>query len=121
MNVLYSPRMPENTVGVVFTQNARKHCRGWLECVFRPCYRYKKHTKPSSWPINLNLCPASWLRVTALTTLMASIYPSLFHCLCTYPTPLIWHIYIKRRVNLFNNICISMIRCNLQWLPFILT
>ena len=53
MNVSYSPRMPENTVG------------GWLECVSRPCYRYKKHTKPPSWPINLNLCPASWLRVTA--------------------------------------------------------
>ena len=53
MNVLYSPRKPENTVG------------RWLECVFRPCYRYKKHTKPPSWPINLNLCPASWLRVTA--------------------------------------------------------
>ena len=49
MNVLYSPRMPENTVG---------------GCVLRP-YRYKKHTKPPSWPINLNLCPASWLRVTA--------------------------------------------------------
>ena len=44
----------------VFTQNARKH-----GCVLRPCYRYKKHTKPPSWPINLNLCPASWLRVTA--------------------------------------------------------
>ena len=47
MNTYYSPRMPENTVG------------GWLECVFRPCYMYKKHTKPPSWPINLNLCPAS--------------------------------------------------------------
>ena len=53
MNVLYSPRMPENTVV------------GWFERVFRPRYRYKKHTKPPSWPINLNLCPASWLRVTA--------------------------------------------------------
>ena len=42
---MYSPRMAENTVG------------GWLECVFRPCYRHKKHTKPASWPINLNLCP----------------------------------------------------------------
>ena len=51
MSVLYSPRIPENTVG---------------GCVLRPCYRYKKHTKPPSWPINLNLCPASWLRVTAL-------------------------------------------------------
>ena len=50
MNVLYSPRMPEKTVG---------------GCVLRSCYRYKKHAKPPSWPINLNLCPASWLRVTA--------------------------------------------------------
>ena len=49
MNVLYSPRMPENPAG------------GWLECVFRPCYRYKKHTKPPSWPLNLNLCPTFWL------------------------------------------------------------
>ena len=47
MNVLYSPRMTENTV------------RGWLECVFRPCYR------PPSWPMNMKLCPASWFRVTA--------------------------------------------------------
>ena len=53
MNALYSLRMPENTVG------------GWLKCVFRPCYRYKKHNKPASWPINLNFCPSSWLRVTA--------------------------------------------------------
>ena len=49
MNVLYSPRMPENTAG------------GWLECVLRPWYRYKKLSKPRSWPINLNLCPSSWL------------------------------------------------------------
>ena len=39
MNVLYSPRTPENTVG------------GWLECVFRPCCMCKKHTKPQSWRI----------------------------------------------------------------------
>ena len=25
----------------------------------------KKHTEPPPWPIALNLCPASWLRVTA--------------------------------------------------------
>ena len=51
----------------VSTQNARNTVGGWLKCrgVFRPCFRYKKHTKPPSWPINLNLCPASWLRVTA--------------------------------------------------------
>ena len=49
MNVLYLPRMQENTVG------------GWMECVFKPCYRYKKHTKPPSWTMNFNLCPASWL------------------------------------------------------------
>ena len=30
MNVLYSPRMPENTVGE------------WYECVLRPCYRFEK-------------------------------------------------------------------------------
>ena len=43
MNVLYSPRMPENTVG------------GWLECVFRPCYRYKKPTKSLSCIIESQL------------------------------------------------------------------
>ena len=25
----------------------------------------KKHTNPPPWPINLNLCSLSWLRVTA--------------------------------------------------------
>ena len=66
MNVLYSPRMSENTAG------------GWLECVFRPCYRYKKHTKPPSWPINLNICPSSWLRVTARLTSWPPYTPASF-------------------------------------------
>ena len=50
----------------VFPKNAKNTVGdGWN--VFRPCYtcRYKKQTKPPSWPINFNLCPASWLRVTA--------------------------------------------------------
>ena len=66
MNVLYSHRLPETTVG------------GWLECVFRPCYRYKKHTKIPSWPINLSLCPASWLRVTARLPSWPSYTPASF-------------------------------------------
>ena len=76
----------------VFTQNARKH----LERVFRPCHRYKKHTmKPPPWPIDLNLCPASWLRVTAgllLRPTYTSVYPSLFHYQYTYPRPVVWYI-----------------------------
>ena len=58
------------------TQNARIHLRGWLERVFRPCYRYKKYTKPRPWPIDLNLCPATWLRVTAGLPLRPSYTPA---------------------------------------------
>ena len=89
MNVLYSPRMPENTVG------------GWLECVFRPCYRYKKHTKPPSWPINLNLCPASWLRVTARLSSWPPYTSASFTAYAHIPG--LWYgIYINRCVNLYN-------------------
>ena len=62
----------------VSTQNARKHLGVWLERVFRPCHRYKKHTKPPPWPINLNLCPASWLRVTARLLLRPPYTPASF-------------------------------------------
>ena len=89
MNVLYLPRMPENTVG------------GWLECVFRPCYRYMKHTKPPSWPINLNFCPASWLRVTARLPSWPPYTPASFTAYDHIPG--LWYgIYINTRVNLYN-------------------
>ena len=66
----------------VFTQNARNTVGGWLKCrgVFRPCFRYTKHTKPPSWPIN-NLCPASWLRVTARLVFahgLLEVHPAFF-------------------------------------------
>ena len=50
----------------VFTQNARKHCRGdgWNVCLGH-VIDIKKHTETPPRPIALNLCPASWLRVTA--------------------------------------------------------
>ena len=62
----------------VSTQNASKHLGGWFECVFRPCYKCKKHTKPPPWSIDLNLCPASWLRVTAGLLLMPPYTPASF-------------------------------------------
>ena len=62
----------------VCTQNARKHLGGWLEHVFRPCYRNKKHTKPPPWHIYLNLCPASWRRVTAGLPLSPPYTPASF-------------------------------------------
>ena len=40
---------------LVFTQNARKHCNGILGMCVKPCYRYKKHTKHPSFPINFVL------------------------------------------------------------------
>ena len=89
MNVLYSPRMPENTVG------------GWLECVFRPCYRYKKYTKPRSWPINLNLCPVSWLRVTAQLLSWPPYTPASFTAYA-HISGLWYGMYTNRRVNLYN-------------------
>ena len=89
MNVLYSPRMPENTAG------------GWLECVFRPCYRYKKHTKPPSWPLNLNLCPTLWLRVTARLPSWSPYTPASF--IPHTHIPGLWYgIYTNRCVNLYN-------------------
>ena len=86
---LYSLRMPKNTAG------------GWLECVFRPCYMYKKHTKPPSWPINLNLCPSPWLRVTARLSSWPPYIPASFIAYTHIPG--LWYgIYINRRVNLYN-------------------
>ena len=67
MNVLYPPRVLENRV-----------LEEWLECVFRPCYRYKKHTKLPPWPIDLNLCSASCLRVTAGLPLRPPYTPAAF-------------------------------------------
>ena len=96
MNVLFPPRIPI------------KYFRGgWLECVFRPCNRYKKHTKPLPWPKDLNLCPASWLTVTAglpsrLLYTQASFLPRY-----TYPRPL-EQLFIQTSESL-------------KWLPFILT
>ena len=89
MDILYSLRMPENTAG------------GWLECVFRPCYTYKKHTKPPSWPINLNLCPSSWLKVTARLPSWPPYSPASFIAY-THIQGLWYGIYINRRVNLYN-------------------
>ena len=59
MNVLDQPEC-QNCLLLTINGECQEH-------VFRPCYRYMcmKHTKPLSWPINLNLCPSSWLRVTA--------------------------------------------------------
>ena len=79
MNVVYSRRMPENTVG------------GWLECVCRTCY--KKHTKPPHWAINLNLCLASWLRVTARLSSWPPYTPASFTAYAHSPG--LWYgIYI---------------------------
>ena len=85
----------------VSTQNARKHVGGWLECVFRSCYRYKKHIKPPPWPIDLNLCPASWLRVTAGLLLWPPYTPASFTAYTHIPC--LWYgIYIYRHLNLYN-------------------
>ena len=86
MNFLYSPRMPKNT------GDGKNLCLG---------HRYKKHTKPPSWLINLNLCTALWLRVTARLPSWPPYTPA---SLTTYAlTPGLWYgIYINRRVNLYN-------------------
>ena len=79
----------------VFTQNARKHCSRIVGTVFRPCCRYKKQTKPSSWPINVNLCPASWLRVTARLPSWSPYTPASFTAYAHIPD-LLYGIYVMQ-------------------------
>ena len=84
------------------TQNIRKHLGGFLEHGFRSCYRYMKNTKPPPLPIDLNLCPASWVK-SQLEYVYGLHIPQ--------PLPLPIHIsqasgmaymYIYRNVNLYN-------------------
>ena len=77
---------------------------GWNVCLG---HEYKKHLIGSTMA---HLSPASWLNSHSWATIMASIH----HSSQTYPNIIVSQISVT-------DTSMSMISCNLQWLPFILT
>ena len=77
---------------------------GWLECVFRPGYRCKKHTKASILAHKReSLSCRSWLRVTARLPTWPPYTPASFTAYMYAHIPgLRYGIHVNRRVNLYN-------------------